>query len=219
MPLLLSQKNDVFTQVQGAGMDPREFKWDSTADSDRLEHMPSAYWFAFRQSGGEHFFYFMPASDAEEGTGRTYGWPAVLATVRNWLGYLERELEAPDLWAEIQREQDVLGQFAPAAVENTPFTPEEQEQIARVLTEVKLYVQQTQDLPEAQLREIEARLDYLVEAATRLPRLDWRNVLLGALLGPVVQASLPVGAVRDALAMIVRGVGQLFGTDLPGLPS
>lgn len=49
--------------------------------------------------------------------------------------------------------------------------------------------------------------------------LDWRNAMLGVLLGVVVQGLLPQEPVRDALQMVLRSVASLFGHDIPQLPS
>jgi hypothetical protein len=142
----------------------------------------------------------------------------VLPLVAAWLQVVRRESEAPDLWVEVERERATVGE-PPPAVENTPFNASEIEQIAKQVEEVKAYVRHTYDLPEGQLHALEARLDYLVEASHRSPRLDWRNAMLGVLLGAIVQGALPSNVVRDVLVMTLRGIGALFGHDLPQLPT
>jgi hypothetical protein len=49
---------------------------------------------------------------------------------------------------------------------NTPFTNDQQAEIARKLEEVKTYVRETRDLTDAQSEAIETKLDYLVDSAT-----------------------------------------------------
>jgi hypothetical protein len=101
---------------------------------------------------------------------------------------------------------------------NTPFTVDEQQQIARQLDEVRAYTRDTYELPGDQMRLLEGRLDYLQEAASRMGRIDWRNAVTGVLLGAVVNAALPSDAVRDALSMLLRSVGHMFGHPVPELP-
>lgn len=127
-----------------------------------------------------------------------------------------REYTAPDLWGELERQRElVVGEHE---VENTRFTTAEQEQIAGQLREIKSYVRRTYQLTESQYSAIDDRLDYLEEAASRIGRIDWRNAFVGAFLGAVVQAVLPPEPVRDVLNLTLRGLGGLFGVDIPELP-
>jgi hypothetical protein len=102
--------------------------------------------------------------------------------------------------------------------ENTPFTADEQQQIAQQLDEVRAYVKETYELSGDQRRLLEGQLDYLQDAASRIGRIDWRNAVTGVLLGTVVNAALPGEAVRDALLMLLRSVGHMFGHPMPELP-
>ena len=54
-----------------------------------------------------------------------YVWSNVEERVEHWAAKLKRDLETPDLWAELQREREILSR-TPDDAENTPFTPEEQ---------------------------------------------------------------------------------------------
>lgn len=182
-----------------------------------LRHEPTGYWFAFSVKGESHQARYAPGVEAREESRNTVVWSNQLEAVRNWLIVLRHEITQPDLWAELERERQVVGELAP--VENTPFTAEERQQIARQLGEVKAYVQKTRELSAAQSRALEARLDHLIEAADRLSRVDWRDALLGVFLSTIVEAILPGEVVRDALRFIVRGLGPMFGADpIPELP-
>jgi hypothetical protein len=213
-----SQKSDVLAEIKRAGLEPHEFRWIEEENRETIQHDPSEYWCTFRQNGGYHLLEYAPGEDAEIEDVVRPAWIAARDDVATWLASLARELEAPDLWAELERERQIVGEAPGPEVENTPFTQEEQQLIGRQLNEVKEYVRQTHELPPGQLRELEARLDYLVDASSRLPRLDWRNALLGVLLGTVVEAILPGDVVRDVLSLIVRGIAHLYGHDVPGLP-
>jgi hypothetical protein len=138
--------------------------------------------------------------------------------VKLWLKALEKEASEIDLWEELGS-TELGGEIAGHEdVTNTPFTEEEQKAIARQLEETKAYIRRTYELSEAQFRDLESRLNYLTEAARCLPRLDWRNALLGVLLGTVVQGLLPPEPVRDVIQMILRGLATVFGHELPQLP-
>ena len=79
-------------------------------------------------------------------------------------------------------------------------------------------MRKTYQLNESQYEAIDARLDYFAEAAKRLGRIDWRNALIGAFLGAVLQAVLPPEPVQDIISLALRSVGHAFGVDIPELP-
>jgi hypothetical protein len=225
MALMKWQRNEVYRAIEEAGLDPREFEWEQREDpfgfviSDdvTLRHEPTRYWFSFLIQGESHHARYSPGKDLLVEERGTIMWALQIDAVREWLAALRQEVSAPDLWGELALERDLVAELGP--VENTPFTAEEQELIARQLTEVKEYVRKTHELSADQFGELEARLDYLVEAAGRLPRLDWRNALLGVFLSTVVQAILPGEVVRDAVGFILRSIGPMFGADpIPELP-
>src|SRR4051812_43561087 len=129
--LILSQKNAVFEQVQGHGLDPREFDWELLGDSERLVHTPSEYSFLFSETGGMHYVSYSPGKNLQHET-QLLGdqFSAVLDRVSEWLSSLMRELTAPNLWATLEAERAAL---TGGEVENTPFSVEEQRQIAAQL--------------------------------------------------------------------------------------
>jgi hypothetical protein len=63
----------------------------------------------------------------EPATGyRTDDWPSTIGAVAEWGQVLRREMEAPDLWAELAEERDVLARPSEAPPEeNTPFSADE----------------------------------------------------------------------------------------------
>ena len=220
----------MFAAIQEAGLNVQDFRWSKALtdaswnpDFDRISvpvlvHEPTHALFKFDIDTGRslHVAYFEPGEQMPQGSGQG-GWPRMLALVSAWLEYVKREFEAPELWRELEREREVIGGMA--AAENSPFSPAEQTQIAEQLRELKEFVRANYQLNGTQLGAIDSRLDYLSEAATRLGRLDWRNLMVGALLGLVVEAVVPPEPIRAILGLIVRGLGHLFGGGgLPELP-
>lgn len=135
--------------------------------------------------------------------------------VERWLDDLKRDLETPDPWAELLRKGEMLEGSADEAVENTPFTPEEQAEIVKLLREIKKYSKKTYSLSEESLLTLEKRLDYLEEAASRVGRKDWVLLFLGTLFTLVVTTVLPPEAVRGVLAILGTTIGHLFGHTIP----
>jgi hypothetical protein len=144
-------------------------------------------------------------------------WSAQLRTVGRWLTYLQREHETPDYWNLVAEEGDLLG--ASAGVENTPFTTQEQVQVRTALRELPAYLQQSQELAPNQLAALEARLDYLVEASSRLGRRDWLNILLGSIVSFALQEAVTSEVAKEIVQFVARSLGGIFGAELPGLPA
>ena len=182
-----------------------------------LLHEPTDGAFAFDldTTYGHHYAIFHPGRDWPTEKINAGNWSTELGYVRVWLDLVREEYETPDLWAELGQQRDVM---IGEAVENTPFTEEEQEQIAAQLTEAKEYIHANFKLEPEQLARIEAQLDYLVEAAKRSRRIDWRNLLVGSLLSLVMQAVLPDHPIVQLLYIVLRGLGPMFGAGVPELP-
>lgn len=73
--------------------------------------------------------------------------------VKRWLEEVKRDLETPDLWAELKREAELLGAGSDEITKNAPFTPDEQKEIAGRLQEIaeRVSVEQTRVLNEDRL--------------------------------------------------------------------
>jgi len=134
--------------------------------------------------------------------------------VEGWAKDVKEDVDTPDLWAELQREREVLTGARYDEVENTPFTSDEQAAIAERLQQTKQYVTRTYSLSDAQILHLEAKLDDIAAAAGRMGRKDWTLLVCGALLGAFVQGILPPEAVQDILRMTLDGLGYLFGGEV-----
>lgn len=222
--LLTSQQDDVFALVGAAGFDPREFEWTIMAVAGRetaqtLQHSSGAFFQFHLADDRYHFGYCSPGRETrEQEVGSEWGsWGELLPGVAAWLDYIQREVSAPNFWAQLDIERELIA-APPAATENTPFTAEEQAEIAARIEELKRYARQTYQLTAAQYEAIDARLDYLVDASTRAGRRDWQLLLIGALMGLALEAIIPPESVRGLMVLGLRGLAHLLGVDTPELP-
>jgi hypothetical protein len=214
LPLLRSQEVDVFQRLTDAGFEPREFELVGDFETSNGVRCPAL---RHRQTG-QYWVEYSPGHDKPVDSYGTGNWDAVVVPrLSEWLGYVRRELEAPDLWGELRREGDLVG-GEPNIELNTPFTETEKVAVREQLSEVKHLLRAQHQLTEAQFDALDARLDYLADAADRLGRVDWREAFIGAMLGLVLQAVIPSAPIRDAILAVTRGVGQMLGHDLPALP-
>jgi hypothetical protein len=130
--------------------------------------------------------------------------------VRLWAADVKRDLETPDLWAELQRERETLSR-TPDEAKNTPFTPDEQATIETRLGEIQDYVKKTYALSQEQTLALEAGFQALAADAKRLRRIDWRWRLFGFIFTLVVTGIVPREAVHQILVMALHGLGHLIG--------
>jgi hypothetical protein len=218
--LLKTQKNEILILIKESKLDPMEFEWEEDAkDEDgyvithfnRLVHKPSGYAAEF----GERSLAYSPGSEKPTELEINLDWIGKLSAVRLWLYNLKREIEAPDLWAALSQEQEILN-LEPSEAVNTPFTLDEQLQIKTAIEEIRIYITSTYSLEGDSLTKINRKLDYLIDASTRLGRIDWKNLFVGALISLALQQLSPSG---PGLRELVGAAGHLLRTVLAGVMS
>jgi hypothetical protein len=131
-----------------------------------------------------------PPDKEQRSGGRSHdngiSWEARLTLVREWLGYLKREVTSPDLCASFKESQALQTAATSTDIENAPFTPVELETVELKLDELKRYITEKNDLPSNQIAHLDDQISYLAEASSRLGRKDWYNTLIAVLFSIVV---------------------------------
>ena len=213
------QKNQIFEAIQAVGLDPREFHLENDDAEVGIKHKWSASYFTIGDGPGDYGGRYV-VGDAPAWPFEAYTWQSFVTRLSRWLEDVKRDLEMPDLWAELQRDsQLIFGAGSDDVSENRPFTQAEQNEIAARLQALAEHARRTFSLSATQIRTLDAKLDYLVDAARRLGRKDWINVCAGAMLGYIVTASLPPEIARGMVSALFRAIAHLYGLpDLPMLP-
>jgi hypothetical protein len=213
------QRNEIYEAIAAAELDPQDFelKQDRARSTSYLRHHRSASEIVIGSARGT----YSGTEQVGGGLPRSYDafvFPELVRCVSDWLEQVRSDVETPDLWAELAKDQEILGPLPAATLENTPFSVAEQLEIAKQLAEIKTHVKQTHALAGDQMQALEERLDYLQDATGRMNRIDWRNAAAGVLLSAIVNAVLPGDATRDVLLMLFRVVGHMFGHPILELP-
>jgi hypothetical protein len=222
VPLQTTQRNEVLATVRAARLEPANFEWGSAlryrGSQAVLTHTATSSFYDFIFDGGLWKGAWQPTREAPLASETLGTWINVLRAVSGWLDVLRAEIEAPDLWAELQRERSAV--MGPALEEpaNTPFSSDEREIISTQIRALKEYVADAYELTAHQQRELEARLDYVEAAAGRMGRIDWWNLFAGALINLALAAIVPVHAIQAILVMAAHGLAGLFGNAPPALP-
>jgi hypothetical protein len=213
--LVKKERNAIIEAIKAAGLDPTEFDIGDDGDEVRISHRGSESAVVLHEDG--------PWYSGNKVVGDGLPQPIRFASragvveyvVLVWLKEVKLDLETPDLWAELEQQRKMLDVTTTEADENTPFTTDEQAEIAKQLAEIKTYVVQTHELSGDQTRALEGQFKYLQDAAGRMGRTDWRTAAAGVLLSAIVNAVLPGSAARDALLMLFQSVGHMFGHPMP----
>jgi hypothetical protein len=215
-PAPLLQKwhtNDIYKAIEAAGLDPRQFDLDDSGAEVRVKHRRIDSYFIIGGNVG-HLVGRYVFANAVEWPYEVYSWDALMPRVQRWLQFVKHDLDTPDLWAELQREGELLRVGSNEVAENAPFTPEEQKAIAGRLDDLAKYIRTMHSLSQAQMQPLEEKLDYLVEASGRLGRKDWLNAFIGITLAFMLSAALAPESARTMFLTFLRAIGHLY----PELP-
>ncbi len=182
-----------------------------------LIHLPSLYSYKFDFVRAEYRYWhqaiYSPGKKSlQEGSFKFSEWEVHLKVIRTeWLPNLKREIEAPDLWAAVSQEKQLVEAASSPKVENTAFTKEELGYISTQLREIKEFLFRTQPLSPEQKIFVEVRITYLEESASRLGRVDWLNIVIATLFSLAVQVAFPPNAIRELFQFAGSALSQLFG--------
>lgn len=211
------QQNLIFEAVQSARLSPGEFDCDFGADESAFRHRPSGAYFVVGGDAGDYVTRYLAGdSPVEERTGLSQY--RLMQQVQLWLAAVKRDIETPDLWGQLQRDADLLGAVSDEDIDNTPFTPAEQAEIAGQLQELGDYVRRTYSPSESQMRLLDERLNYLAAATSRVSRKDWLIMVAGVILGYVLTVALPPEAAVHVLGTLLTNIRHVLAHGPLGLP-
>ncbi len=229
MTLLTSQKNDIYHAIEGAGLNPREFRWEMRdaerigfegSEAETLVHVPTGFFCMIEnapvgragntrayESSGDYLLAYEPGEESRVQAVTGISQYHALERIRTWVANIKRETSEPDLWAQLASEGEAFSDaLASLDTDNTPFRPDEVRRISDSLDEVRAQLTAQHDVTEEQLRRIDKAIAALKAAAERVGRKDWMLMLGGTLVGLVGNAALPPETVKGLFQI----VGHVF---------
>jgi hypothetical protein len=204
------KSNQVFKAIEAAGLNPAEFDWDNSAADICIRHRSSESYFDFGGVAGQYIVRYATGDEPATQLAK-YTWEALMASVELWLADVKRDTETVDLWAQLRQGTDLLEGAWAEAVDNTPFSSDERNDIARRLDELSAHVKSTYALSERQLSQFDARLEYLVGASDRLGRKDWLILFIGIVAEFVLVAVLPPEVARNVILSFLDDIVRWLG--------
>ncbi|MBA7510499.1 hypothetical protein ES705_02484 [subsurface metagenome] len=222
--LMKSQKNDIFKVIRHMGLKPSEFQWEernswwmADVQVSALLHRRTGYYFVFDFDGESHRAERSPGRDSPVERELTEHWGIQCQYAMGWLGYLKREVEAPDLWTIFLRETKLTEAAPSAHITNSPFVVEEQRDISTRLREIEKHLITTQNLTRKHTEFIRKEFDYLRKAVKRVGRRDWLNIAFGVLFLIAAKIKLDPSAALELFQRVTDNLRHII-SKTPLLP-
>jgi hypothetical protein len=215
-----TEKSEIFLLVQQSGLNPADFSWTDEdteewidMDSVRfrisvLTHRPTEYYCKF---GGTRVEFSPGPHKRVEADDHRDVWNIKGNVANLWLEELKKELDAPDLWASIGQEKVLSTAASSADLDNRPFTASEQSFIAVKLDEIRGYILEGQQLNSQEAEFVQREFADLKDSSRRFGRKDWLRVLLGVLIGQVINLALSPDKARGLFALGGTALQSLWG--------
>ena len=223
--VLKTKKNELFQYAEKLGLNTGDFRWEKVKSKSirnllvsKLVHIPTNHYILFdydryadliiyRDPGLEQGYEKIharkdrdaPSDPVKQGV--------------NWMNFLKREIEVPNLWEAAAFEAEIIG-FDPLNIENEPFSQDEREALEKGLNELREYIATTHQLTGQHLKELNASIEYLKGSTDRSGRLDWRGIFVNTIINLAIRLSYDAGFIHEAF----RFMGGLI-IQSPGLES
>lgn len=219
--LLKTVKNAVLELVLQSGIDPSEFHWKDGRIEDGSEYGVAEFTVSILNHASGHFFRFGAYTDTfspghasriahEDISYVRENWPNRLNIVHNWLRYLKRELDAPDLWSAILQERQLLRISSQPQLPNAQFTSEEKQYVIHQLDDIRRLLVSSHRLQAEQAETIEQGFNYIVESMDRSGKKDWLMLAIGSLVTIATTATLSPEIAREMFHRFGLAVAPLF---------
>jgi hypothetical protein len=206
------QRNALFNIIVSAGLNPADCGLIENDTQTSLTHLPTSSLFKLEMRPYLRGYMVLKAiGDEMPQRKSTIRWSRVESAARKWAGGVKKFAHVPDLWAEFSTGKEFLSDVEFNTLNNAPFSPNEQLRMAEQLQELKSYLVDKYSLSGDQISQIEARLDEIEEATQRIGRKDWLLMFYGVMFTLLVTAVVPPDAVQYIIAMVIHGLGDLFG--------
>lgn len=145
----------------------------------------------------------------------------LLQPIREWADEVRQIVEEPDYWAEMKRGGALIADIQGSqGAENTPFTQDEQDQIAAQLNRIRESLADRFELSNEQVERIAERLDEAAEASKRMGRKDWLLLFGGSVLSLILTDIVTPGVAEHIFMVTIHGIAHLFtgGSEPPQIP-
>ncbi|MFA6355951.1 MAG: hypothetical protein WCY23_02450 [Candidatus Omnitrophota bacterium] len=196
--ILKAQKEWVFNKIVELGLKPSEFEWGKTKSgyiSDTevlyLKYINTAYYYKFDFYDVEYYYcYYSPGAEKPLEKVFTKKWIDIASSVIDWLISLEKEISIIDPWEEISSYKPGDKVDLGDEITNSPFSSPQIERIIKAIEKLKSEIERNYNLDKEQKEIVNSKLDYLIDKAKTIGRIDWRNIFAGTIVNLAVDLAL-----------------------------
>ena len=213
--LLTTEKDVIFRFVQHSGLPVSCFEWRenlrfeepvmnmgmSQTKASVLLYVPSEFTYTFGQFSDQLFPGVMERierRDVYKKNGLAGRLRLRNEAILDWLKRVKEEVNAPDLWAEMQKSREFLG-AASTTQNNEHFTEKDKLFLSERFAELATALEKRHDLPPEQVKAIEDGFANIVKAMDTFGKKDWFNLATGILVNVVIGVALAPAAANDLL--------------------
>ncbi len=209
-----TQRNDVFQLLLKHSLDPVEFQWLDTSTRatvrETVKHTPTGSFVEVSHHDGGFWITWWPGPTGAKVSETFPDWRTTLPTVRDWVAKVAQEHGAPDLWAEIAK-QNALPEAAASTGYRTPFAADELQQLKTSLASIEHFITTNGRLDAASAQQIHERFAYLLDAAKITSRkIDWLNIFVGQMIGLVTAGLLDPKLYGSVMAHAATTLTSVF---------
>lgn len=215
-----SQRNQVLKSIERQGLDPAAFKWTEKARSVNdpprghgeglvsvLLHSSTGYSFTFDLRHTAPLVEFVPGSKNLKRVEPCKSLPEAMDHVLEWLSALKKEVDAPNLWAEIVQASRIIE--AADAAEDKPFSPKQKQHLIADVDEIRRLLIEQHELTGERLKLVESEIDYLKGAVDRLSQRDWGMVVFTTFVNIAIKLGLDPEGAGDLLQLVGSKLTQV----------
>ncbi len=210
--LLKSQRNQLIYLLDKVGINLGQYRISEDEKCCAIsvtDDTSNSYYFQIR-TGSSHFHYHVyvrPGSERITDDAYSNEWSAIINHFVTWVQLVRREIDLPDVWAELQQTAQL---FAPTAEpSDDKFTRTELAEVQGQLRLLQLSFAQAA-LPEAAKQKLIGLTQTAAVKAEGFTKKDWQSWFIGALIGHVTEAVLNSGQIHEVYKLVKAAFGGLF---------
>lgn len=228
--LLQTQMNDVFLMVTQKGLSVSGFQWDVEQLEERypggasyckasvLNHVPSRFFYKFGQfsdicsPGGQSRVRTIELLESQ------HRWEQRYPHIWDWLSVLKEQIDTPDLWSELVKDQGLYLATTARLKPGDVFTSQEKKFLAQRLSEINRRLATLHQLTDKQTKDMDRGFSEIIEGMDRFGKKDWFAWAIGTLTTVALNSLFAPAIARDLFHGFIGVVGPLFNTALKLMP-
>jgi len=225
------QRNMVYETIAKTGIDPAQFNLEVEGKLLVTHNAGSTFEVVWGDNRriyrirSRHGRTLIIKAIVEDGLNKTCAVPGrfkyLLPLLQNWAVEVKQVTEAPDYWEEMKRGQALITDIQDDQdSENTPFTEDEQDEIAARLEDIKKNLTDRFELSNEQTERVEEKLDEAAQASKRMGRKDWLMLFGGTIFNLIVTDTVTPIVAQHIFTVTIHGLIHLFtgGSVPPQIP-